>query len=193
MLTQARDRVRRKGRSEVAGKAAKAEQVADLHAKFARATGVVLTEYRGLNVQQMAELRRRLRTAAVELQVAKNTLARRATEGTDFAQLTDYFAGPTSIAFTMGDVAAMAKALSEYGRGEPKFIIRVGVVEGKVISPQDVTTLADLPPRDVLMARLFASMQSPVAGMVGVLQGLLRQFLSVLHAIQEAKEKQPAS
>jgi large subunit ribosomal protein L10 len=177
----------------VAGKVAKAEKVADLHAKFVQAKGVVLTEYRGLNVRQMAELRGRLRMAAVELQVAKNTLARRATEGTAFAQLTDHFAGPTSIAFTSTDVVAMAKALSEYVKSEPKFAIRVGLVEGKVISSQDISTLADLPPREVLLARLCANMQSPVAGLVGVMQGLLRQLLYVLRAVQEAKESQSAS
>lgn len=171
----------------------KAEQVADLHAKFAQAKGVILAEYRGLNVQQMAELRRRLRAAAVELQVAKNTLARRASADTVFAQLTEHFAGPTSIAFTTGDVVAMAKVLSEYVRSEPKFALRVGVVEGKVISPQDITLLADLPPREVLLARLLANMQSPVAGLVGVFQGVVRQFLYVLRALQEAKAEQPAS
>jgi large subunit ribosomal protein L10 len=177
----------------VAGKAAKAEMVADLHAKFAQAKGVVLSDYRGLNVQQMAELRKRLRTAAVELQVAKNTLTRRAAEGTAFAQLSGYLVGPTSIAFTMGDVVAMAKVLAEYVKSEPKFGIRAGVVEGKVISPQEITVLAELPPREVLLARLLANMQSPVAGLVGVLQGVLRQLLYILRAIQEAKEGQAAS
>jgi large subunit ribosomal protein L10 len=93
----------------------------------------------------------------------------------------------------MSDVVAMAKVLSEYGKSEPKFSIRAGVVEGKVVSPQEITVLADLPPREVLMARLLANMQSPVVGLVGVLQGVLRQLLYVLHAIQEAKEGQPAS
>jgi large subunit ribosomal protein L10 len=177
----------------VAGKAAKVEKVGDLHTKFVQAKGVILSDYRGLNVQQMAELRSRLRAAAVELQVAKNTLARRATEGTDFIQLTDYFVGPTSIAFTMGDVIAMAKVLSEYARSEPKLEIRAGVVEGKVILPRDITTLAELPPRDVLMARFLANLQSPVAGLVGVMQGMVRQLLYVLQAIQGVKEGQSAS
>jgi large subunit ribosomal protein L10 len=177
----------------VAGKAAKAEKVAALQAKFAQAKGVILSDYRGLNVRQMAELRSRLRTAAVELQVAKNTLARRAAEGTDYVQLSEHFIGPTSIAFTMADVVAMAKILSDYAKSEPKLEIRAGVVEGKIIAPQDIAMLADLPPREVLMARFLANMQSPLAGLVGVLQGVLRQLLSVLQAIQDAKEGQSAS
>ena len=123
--------------------------------KFVEAKGAVLSDYRGLNVQQMAELRSRLREAAVELQVVKNTLARRAAGETAFVQLADYFVGPTSIAFTTNDVVAMAKALTEYAKTEPKLAIRAGLVEGKVISPQEVAALAELPPREVLLARLF--------------------------------------
>ena len=87
----------------------KMEQVAALHAKFGAVKGAILSDYRGLNVQQMGELRNRLRAASVELQVVKNTLARRAAEDTDFASLTEHFVGPTSIAFTEDDVVAMAK------------------------------------------------------------------------------------
>ena len=177
----------------MAGRVAKEEKVAALHTKFAGAKGVILSAYRGLNVQQMAELRSRLREAAVELQVAKNTLARRAADGTHFVQLTDHFVGPTSIAFTTSDVVAMAKVLSEYAKSEPKLEIRAGLIEGKIISPQEIAALAELPPREVLLARLLASMQGPLAGLVGVLQGSLRQLLYVLSAIQEAKAGQSGS
>lgn len=174
----------------MAGRAAKEEKVAALHSKFTAAKGVVLSDYRGLNVQQMAELRSRLREAAVELQVVKNTLARRAAEETHFVQLVDYFVGPTSIAFTASDVVAMAKALTEYAKAEPKLEIRAGLVEGKVIAPKDVAALAELPPREILLARLLAGMQSPVAGFVGVLHGVVRQLLYVLLAVRDAKEGQ---
>jgi large subunit ribosomal protein L10 len=157
------------------------------------AKGAILCDYRGLNVQQMSELRNRLREAAVELQVVKNTLARRAAEETDFVQLMDYFAGPTSVAFAVDDVVAMAKALTEYAKSEPKLEIRAGFIEGKVVSPQDITAVADLPPREVLLARLLAGMQGPMAGLVGVLHGVLRQLLYALLAIKEAKADQPGS
>jgi len=174
----------------VAGRAAKVEKVAELHSKFVVAKGAVLSDYRGLDVQQMAELRSRLREAAVELQVIKNTLARRAAEDTHFVQLAEYFVGPTSIAFTTSDVVAMAKALTEYARTEPKLAIRAGLVEGKVLSPQEITALAELPPREVLVARLLATMQGPIAGFVGVLHGVLRQLLYTLLAIRDAKAGQ---
>ena len=172
------------------GKAAKVEAVAALRAKFEATKGVILSDYRGLNVQQMAELRGRLREAAVELQVVKNTLARRATEETTFAPLMDYFVGPTSIAFTDHDVVAMAKAITGYAKDQPKLEVRVGLVQGQVLSPAQITALAELPPREVLLARVLASMQSPLAGLVGVLRGMQRQLLYALLAIKAAKEEQ---
>jgi large subunit ribosomal protein L10 len=179
----------RKGET-LTGKVAKVEAVAALRAKFEATKGVILSDYRGLNVQQMAELRGRLREAAVELQVVKNTLARRATEETTFAPLMDYFVGPTSIAFTDHDVVAMAKAITGYAKDQPKLDVRVGLVQGQVLSPAQITALAELPPREVLLARLLASMQNPLAGLVGVLRGMQRHLLYVLLAIKAAKEEQ---
>jgi large subunit ribosomal protein L10 len=83
----------------------------------------------------------------------------------------------------------MAKALTEYAKREPKLQVRIGLVEGQVLSPGQITALAELPPREVLLGRMLSSMQSPLAGLVSVLQGVLRQFVSVLQAIQDAKEQ----
>jgi large subunit ribosomal protein L10 len=174
----------------MAGKAGKEETVATLHAKFGEVKGAILSDYRGLNVQQMSELRRRLREAQVELHVVKNTLARRAAVDTGFEPLADYFVGPMSVAFTEGDVVAMAKALTEYAKVQPNLEIRAGLVEGQVLTPAQVSALAELPPREVLLARLLATMQGPMSGLVNVLQGVQRKFLYVLQAIQTAKENQ---
>jgi large subunit ribosomal protein L10 len=124
------------------------------------------------------------------LHVVKNTLARRAAVDTGFEPLADYFVGPTSVAFTEGDVVAMAKALTEYAKVQPNLEIRAGLVEGQVLTPEQVSALADLPPREVLLARLLATMQGPMSGLVNVLQGVQRKFLYVLQAIQTAKENQ---
>lgn len=169
-------------------KSAKTEKVSALHTKFTDARAAIIADYSGLNVQQMADLRTQLRASAVELHVVKNTLARRAVENTALVPLSDYFVGPTSVAITMSDATAMAKTLAEYAKKEPKFSVRVGFVEGQVLSPEQITALADLPPREVLLARLLAGMQSPIGGFVGVLQGIIRQFMYALQAIQEAKE-----
>jgi len=173
----------------VIAKTAKAEKVAELHAKFVDAKAAILTGFSGLDVQQMADLRRQLRDATVELCVAKNTLARRAVEETGFGSLAEHFVGPTAIAFSQHDTVAMAKALTEYAKKEPKVSVRVGLVEGQILSPEQLTALAELPPREILLGRMLAGMQSPVSGFVGVLQGVLRQLLYVFQALQDAKEK----
>src|SRR5215468_5397818 len=173
----------------VIAKAAKAEKVTALHAKFADAKAAIVADYSGLNVQQLAELRSQLREAVVELHVVKNTLARRAVEETSFIPLADHFVGPTSVAFAQHDAVAMAKALTEYAKKEPKLNVRVGLVEGQVLSPEQITALAELPPREVLLGRMLSSMQSPLAGLVGVLQGVLRQLVYVLQAVKDAKEQ----
>lgn len=170
-------------------KAAKAEKVTALHAKFADATAAILADYSGLNVQQLAELRGQLREAVVELHVVKNTLARRAVEETSFISLLDHFVGPTSVAFSQHDAVAMAKALTEYAKKEPKLNVRVGFVEGQLLVPEQITALAELPPREVLLGRMLASLQSPLTGFVGVLQGVLRQLVYALQAVKDAKEK----
>jgi large subunit ribosomal protein L10 len=173
----------------VIAKVAKAEKVTALHTKFVDAKAAILADFSGLNVQQMAELRSHLRQAVVELQVVKNTLARRAVEETSFVPLEHHFVGPTSVAFSQHDAVAMAKALTEYAKREPKLSLRVGFIEGQLLSPAQIAALAELPPREVLLARMLASVQSPLAGFVGVLQGVLRQFVYALQAVKDAKEK----
>ncbi len=170
-------------------KAEKAEKVDSLHAKFVDAHAAILAGYSGLNVQQLAELRNQLRSSAVTLHVVKNTLAQRAVVDTRFSVLTEHFVGPVSVAFVQDDAVAMAKVLIEYAKKEPKLSIRVGLVEGQLLSPQQITILAELPPREVLLARMLAGIQSPIVGLVGVLQGVQRKFLYALQAIKDAKEQ----
>lgn len=170
-------------------KATKAEKVTALHAKFADAKAAILADYSGLNVQQLAELRSQLREAVVELHIVKNTLARRAVEETSFILLADHFVGPTSVAFSQHDAVAMAKALTEYAKKEPKLNVRLGFVEGQLLTPEQVIALAELPPREVLLARMLGSVQSPLTGLVGVLQGVLRQLVYALQAVRDAKEQ----
>jgi len=173
----------------VIAKEVKAEKVSALHSSFVDAKAAILADYSGLNVQQLAELRGQLRPAAGELQIVKNTLARRAVEETAFAPLANHFVGPISVAFSRHDPIAVAKALTEYAKKEPKLNLRVGFVEGQFLSPEQITALAELPPREVLLARMLAGMQSPLSGLVGVLQGVIRQFVYVLQAVKDAKEQ----
>ena len=166
----------------------KAATVADLHARFGAAKGAVVSDYRGLNVQEMSALRRQLREVDVELRVVKNTLARRAAAETDFERIAESFVGPTSIALTEGDVVAMAKVMTEYAKREPKLEIRAGLAEGQLLTPERVAALAELPPREVLLAQALGSLKSPMSGLVGVLQGVVRQLVYVLAAVQRERE-----
>ena len=174
-------------------KTVKAEKTAALHAKFADVKGAILSDYCGLNVQQMSELRRQLRDVSVEFHVVKNTLARRAMTTTDLAPLAEHLIGPTAVALAANDVVAMAKALTDFAKRESKLVIRTGFVEGQILSPEQITALAEVPPREVLLARMLASMQSPIGGFVGVLHGVLRQLLYTLVAIKESKEQGSSS
>ena len=166
---------------------AKLEKVRFLEAKFTDAKAAVLSDYCGLNVQEMSELRGMLRQADVELHVVKNTLARRAVESTHLKPLAEYVKGPIAVALTLDDAVGMAKVLSDYSKKEPKLDLRVGMVEGRVLTAEQLAQVANLPPREVLLAQMLGAMQNPLAGLVGVLHGTLRQLLYALVAIKEAK------
>ena len=165
----------------------KTGKVKFLEAKFAGAKAAVLSDYCGLNVQEISDLRGMLRKADVELHVVKNTLARRAVESTHLKPLAEYVKGPTAIALTIDDAVGMAKVLADYARKEPKLDIRAGIVEGRVLTAEQIVQVAELPSREVLLAQMLGAMQNPLSGLVGVLHGVLRQLLYALVAIKEAK------
>jgi large subunit ribosomal protein L10 len=168
-------------------KAEKVEAVGELHAKFARAVSAVLADFRGLTVQEITELRQQLREASLELAVVKNTLARLAVQDTAFERLSPYLKGPTSITFSYRDSVAPAKVLSAYVRKQPKLAVRAGLFEGEIVPAEKIAEIADLPPRDVILAQALAAMQGPLAGLVGTLQGVLSTFVGTLQAIHDKK------
>jgi large subunit ribosomal protein L10 len=161
--------------------------VKELHDKFARAVAAVLADFRGLSVQEITALRQQLREASLELTVVKNTLARLAIQETAFEQLSPYLKGPTSITFSYGDPVAPAKVLSAYVKRQPKLAVRAGLFEGEVVQGEQLSEIADLPPRDVLLAQALAAMQGPVAGLVWTLQGIVSTLVGTLQAIHEKK------
>jgi large subunit ribosomal protein L10 len=163
------------------------ESVAELHEKFARAVSAVLADFRGLTVQEITDLRQQLREASLELAVVKNTLARLAVQDTAFERLSPYLKGPTSITFSYRDTVAPAKVLSAYVKKQPKLAVRAGLFEGEIIPAEKIAEIADLPPRDVILALALAVMQGPLAGLVGTLQGVLSTFIGTLQAIHDKK------
>ncbi|MEM7143209.1 MAG: 50S ribosomal protein L10 [Actinomycetota bacterium] len=165
--------------------------VDEVKQKLTDADGAMLTEYRGLDVPAMAELRRALRDAGGEYKIYKNTLVRRAAQEVGL-ELDDLLTGPTAIAFvgdkadgSAGDVAAVAKALKEFAKTNDALVIKGGVLDEQLLSADDLKALAELPSRDVLLAQLAGAFQAPMAKFAGLLAAVPRDFAYALQALIE--------
>jgi large subunit ribosomal protein L10 len=172
---------------------AKQAIVADLKEKLSTAKGAVLTSYSGLTVAQDTQLRRKLREAGVSYNVVKNTMTRIAAKEVGLDGLTEYLEGTTALAVSFDDAVAPAKVISEFIKvnkldQEQKLEVKAGLVEGQIIDAAGVKALASLPSREVLIAQVLAGMQSPIAGLVNVLQGTIRNVVYVLDAVRQQKE-----
>jgi len=165
--------------------------VEEIAAQVAGAKGIVLAEYRGLEVGNMTELRRRARGSGVYLRVLKNTLARRAVKDTPFAKLADQMVGPLVYGIS-SDPVATAKVMNEFAKGNDKFVIKAGAMPNAVISAKEVAALASLPSREELLAKLMATMQAPIAQFVRTLNEVPTKFVRALAAVRDAKEKAAA-
>lgn len=166
----------------------KATAIAELREKLGKARGAVLTDFRGLTVADITELRAALRKSQVEYTVVKNTLAKRAVQDTAVAGLSALFEGPTAVAISVTDPVAASKAVTQWAKGRPTFTIKGGAVEGRVVTASDIASLADLPNRQVLLGRLAGVMQAPIAGLARVLAASLSGFANVLDRVRERKE-----
>lgn len=161
--------------------------VKELAEKLKLAKGTVLTDYRGLNVEKVTDLRNKLRAANIEYRVVKNTLLRIAAEDAGIKGLEGYLEGPTALAMS-ADPVAPAKVLADWIKANKMLELKGGILEGKVISAQGVTGLADLPPREVLLAMVVGTMNAPIIGLVNVLQGPLRKLVYAVDAVAKQKE-----
>ncbi len=148
---------------------------------------LILAEYRGLTVEQLSDLRRKVRAASGAVRVMKNTLVRRAVEGTDKEAIRDLLEGPNALVFTKGDPVPVVKAVSEAAKGFEPLVLRGGVVEGKAVTAEQLTQIADLPSREVLLGKALGSLNAPLQGLVNVLQGNLRNLVYVLEAIRQRR------
>ncbi len=170
----------------------KVAAVADVRSRVAATPTAVVTEYRGLTVAQIQELRRQLRAAGADYKVFKNTLVRRAVDGTAVEPLAAFLEGPTAIAFVSGDVSAVAKALRDFARGVPALVVKGGVLNGQALSGRDLAALADLPSRDVLLARLAGLIASPLTTMAGLLKAAPQGLAYGLAALIDQRGGAPA-
>lgn len=157
----------------------KQEAVNVIAGKLQQSPSTVVADYRGLNVAQVTELRKQLREAGIEFQVLKNSLVRRATEGTELSSLNDILTGPTAIAFSGEDAVAPAKILNEFAKKNEALKLKGGVVEGKVVDVAQIKALADLPSREGLLSMLLSVLQAP-----------MRNFALAVKAVGEKQEAQ---
>jgi len=165
---------------------ARPEKVAvvdEIRTKLAESDAAVLTEYRGLTVHELADLRGSLRGAGTEYKVFKNTLARRAVEGAGLDEITSLFEGPVAIAFVRGDAAAAAKALKDFGKNNPALIVKGGLLGDRVITPGDIDALAELPSREVMLTQIASMFQAPLTKAAGLFQAFTRNFAYGVQAL----------
>ena len=171
---------------------AKVATVDEVRAKVDETSTAVVTEYRGMTVAEISTLRRQLRTLGADFKVFKNTLVKRAIVGTPSESMGEFLQGPTAIAFVNGDVSAVAKALRDFAKATPTLIVKGGVLDGRTLSVTDLTALADLPSREVLLAQFAGALAAPMRTMAGLLKALPQNFAYGLSALLDTKGGAPA-
>jgi len=170
-----------------ATKEQKAETVTALVGRLQRASTVYLADFTGLNVAKATQLRRKLRAVGVEYVVVKNTLARRALDAAAVPELAGHLTGPTALVLAGRDPVAAAKVLTDFAREHERPAIKIGLVEGKAVSADQVKRLAALPPKTELLALLGGALQAPMAGLLGAMNGLLYMTVGALEALRNQR------
>ncbi|MGH9151840.1 MAG: 50S ribosomal protein L10 [Acidimicrobiales bacterium] len=166
--------------------------VDEVRERLGAASAAILTEYRGLSVKDLSALRRSLTAAGGSYKVYKNTLVGFAARDLGLDDLQPMLTGPTAIAFVDGDAAEVAKALRDFARTHPSLVVKGGLLGTSVLSSADTTALADLPPRQVLLARVAGAFAAPMVQLAGLLQALPRNFAYGLKALIDTKGGPPA-
>ena len=168
----------------------KRQLVEEIKNKFQEAQSAVLVDYRGLNVEEVTELRSKFRTEGVDYKVYKNTMMRFAVREAGLEGLSEHLVGPTAVAFGLEEPVGAAKIINEFSKKHKNLEIKAGMVDGKVINIEEVRDLANLPSREELIAKVLGGFNSPITGFVNVLQGNIRGLALALNAIKEQKELQ---
>ncbi len=167
----------------------KQQAIEEIKDRFQRASSVVIVDYRGINVERDTDLRKQFRAAGVEYAVLKNTLVKRALSELSITGIENLLEGPSAFAFGYKDPVAPAKVINDFATKAKAEIVKVkgGLVAGQAINPAGVKALADLPPKEVLIAKMMGSLNAPITGLVGVLSATLRSLVYAIDAIRKAK------
>jgi len=167
----------------------KEEVVKQLQEELGQSEAIFVSDYLGLNVDEITQLRRRIKGAGGSYRVVKNTLLRRAVQDTNASALGQFFIGPTAIATVHGDPVNLAKALVEFAKENEKLEIQVGVMGERVLTFAEIQELAKLPGKEVLLAKMLGSLNAPIVNFAGVMAAMLQQLVFVLRAVEEKKKE----
>lgn len=167
-------------------KEAVVQEVAEI---LENAKGVFINDFQGLNVEMISELRQKCREEKVGYRVVKNTLARLAVKQTGWDEMADYLEGPSAIAYSYDDPSAPARVITEFAKKIEKPKIKVSLFEGVFYGPDKVKEIASLPSKEVLLAKVLGSLNSPIQGFAGSLSGLLQKLVGTFDAVRESQEK----
>lgn len=165
----------------------KQELVNELHGKFEKAKAAILTEYKGLTVAEITELRNELRKSQLEYRVVKNTLAIRAASGTGAEKLKDHLQGPTGLVLGFGDPVSPSKAIMEFSKKNDKLKVKVGLIEGQLANAEQLKAIASLPSREELLSRMAAGFQAPASQMARLLSATVTRLGYALTALRDKK------
>jgi large subunit ribosomal protein L10 len=177
-----------KGRGITVLKAEKQNIVEHLHEKFQDSASAICVDFRGVNVDKITQFRRQIQEASANYQVVKNTLARRAIAETSFQDLGQFLVGPTGIVFCKGDPMEPAKVVTSFIKDTNGALqIKGGVVDGNAFDAKGIEQISKLPSRQEMLAQLVSSLQSPISGLVGTLEGITREFVYTLQALADQR------
>lgn len=166
----------------------KQQVVQEIKHKLEEATLVICTDYRGLNVEQITDLRNKLRVPGVEYRVLKNTMFRFALKEAGYGDIATHITGPNAVVFSNEDPVGPAKTVFEFAKANKELEISLAILQGKMISAEGVKDLAQLPPKEVLLAQVVGTMQAPISSFVRVLNANLTGLVRALDGIREQRE-----
>jgi large subunit ribosomal protein L10 len=165
----------------------KEKQVNELREKLTNVSSAILTDFRGLTVKEITDLRRRLKEANIEFKVIKNNIVIRAVKESDLETLTEYLQGPNAIAFGVDDPVIPVKILMDFAKEYQKLEVKAGIIQGKVLKEEEIKKVAKLPSKEMLLAQIVGGIQAPLSKLLNVLNSPIRALLNVLRAIEEKK------